>query len=100
MMMMPWHENNFCITGPVCRESTGHDGFPLQRASDPELRYFLCCQPEQTVEQTVELPMIWHIIKFLWCSCNAIHVTRWMYWYEIYSYHKIEEKEIKEKKSK
>ena len=32
-MMMSQHENNFCITGPLCRESTGHDE-PVMQSFD------------------------------------------------------------------
>ena len=32
---------------------------------------FLWCDPEQTVDQTVELPVIWDAMPFIWCQCNA-----------------------------
>ena len=35
------------------------DGFTLTKASDAEISNFLVCTPEQTVEQTVEMPLIW-----------------------------------------
>ena len=34
-------------------------GLPLTKASDKELRWFLWSAPEQTVEQTIETPVIW-----------------------------------------
>ena len=37
-IMMSWHGNAFCITGPLWGESTG--GFPSQRASNAEIWYF------------------------------------------------------------
>ena len=42
--------NIFCITGPLCREFTGHRWIPLTKASDVELWCFLWSGPEQTVE--------------------------------------------------
>ena len=37
-MMTSWHESIFRITGPVCRESTGHRGFPAHKG--PIMRKF------------------------------------------------------------
>ena len=28
--------------------------------------------PEQTVEQIVKLPVIWHAMTFMWLRCNAL----------------------------
>ena len=33
--------NIICVTGPLCREFTGHRWIPLTKASDSELWYFL-----------------------------------------------------------
>ena len=52
----------FCVTGPLCGEFTGHRWIPLTKASYAELRCFLWYAPEQTVEQTIETPMIWDTI--------------------------------------
>ena len=40
------------------RESIGHWWIPVTKASDAELWCFLC-EPEQAVEQTVEMLVIW-----------------------------------------
>ena len=42
--------NIFPVTGPLCGEFTGHQWFPLTKASDAELWYFLWSTPEQKVE--------------------------------------------------
>ena len=47
------------VTGPLWGESTGHRMIPLTRAIDAELWYFLWSAHEQTVEQTMETPVIW-----------------------------------------
>ena len=40
----------------------------LTKASDTELRCFLCCAPEQTVEQTIDTPVIWDAIALIMTS--------------------------------
>ena len=45
---------------------------PTRRASSAELCFFLWWTPEHTVEQIVELPMIWEAITVMWCHCDAI----------------------------
>ena len=45
-------------------------GFPSQRASNVDLWYFLCCQPEQSVEQTAEWLVIWDTKMLMWCHCS------------------------------
>ena len=44
-------------------------GFPSQRASNPELWWFLCCYPEYVVEQTIELKGF-KGFKTPWRSCD------------------------------
>ena len=63
VMITTWHGNTFWITDPLWGESTS--GFPSQRASNAELWYFLCCYPE-SVEQIVELPVIWNTMMHIW----------------------------------
>ena len=41
---------------------------PLTKACDSELWYFLWSVPEQTVEQTIETPMIWDPIALIMTS--------------------------------
>ena len=51
--------NIYRDTGPLWGESTGDRWIPLTKASDAELWRFLWFAPEQTVEQTIETPVIW-----------------------------------------
>ena len=44
---------------------------PSQRASDAELWCILCSYNEQTVEQTVDLSVIWDAMILIWCHCNG-----------------------------
>ena len=58
---------------------TGHRWIPLTKASDTELWCFLWSTPEQTVEQTIEMPAIWDaIIPSLWWYCNDAHGLRFV----------------------
>ena len=50
--------NIFRVTGPLWGESIDDRWIPLTKASDVELWCFLS-MPEQTVEQTLETPVIW-----------------------------------------
>ena len=58
----------FRATGPLCGEFTGHWLIPLTKASDAELWCFLLSAPEQTVQQTIETPVIWDAIVFIMTS--------------------------------
>ena len=46
-------------------------GFPSQRATNAELCYFLCFEPEQVIEQTLEWPVNWEPMMFKWVHCNV-----------------------------
>ena len=61
-MMTSSNWNIFRVTGPLWGEFTGHRWIPLTKASDAELWCFLWSAPEQTVEQTIEAPVIWDAI--------------------------------------
>ena len=52
--------NIFRVTGPLYGEFTGPIWIPHTKASDAELWCFLWSAPEQTVEQTIETPVICH----------------------------------------
>ena len=67
-MMMSSNGNIFHVTGPLWGESTGHRWIPLTKASDAELWCFLWSVPEQTVEQTIETPVIWDAILLIMAS--------------------------------
>ena len=58
-MTMSSNGNIFCVTGPLWGDSSGHQWIPLTEASDAELCCFLRSAPDQTVEQTIEAPVIW-----------------------------------------
>ena len=66
---MPFHGYIFHITGLLWVESTSH-WFPSKMSDNAKLWSFLACMPEHTVEQTVELPIIWLIMKLMWYHCN------------------------------
>ena len=57
-MMASSNWNIIRVAGPLWGESTGHRWIPLTKASDVELWCFLWSAPEQTVEQTIETPVI------------------------------------------
>ena len=48
----------FRVTGPLWGEFTGDRSIPLTKASAAELWCFLWSAPEETVEQTIETPVI------------------------------------------
>ena len=60
----------FRVTDPLRGESTGHRWIPLTKASDAELWCFLLCTPEQTVGQTVYLPVL----------CDATKMSMWRHY--------------------
>ena len=72
----------FRVTGPLWGESTGHWWIPHTKASDAELWCLLWFAPEQTVDQTIETPVIWVALfliltSLLWLSWgqNDVHCT-------------------------
>ena len=67
-MMTSSNGNIFRITGSLCREFTGHWWTPLTKASDEKLWCFLWSVPEQMVEQTVKMPVIWDAIELIMMS--------------------------------
>ena len=64
-MMMLSNGNIFRVTDPLWGESTGHWWIPLTKASDTELWCFLWSAPEQTVEYTIDAPVIWDAIALI-----------------------------------
>ena len=65
LYMMSSNENIFQVTGPLWGESTGHWQIPFAKASNTELWYFLWSTPEQTVEQTMKMLMMWDTIVLI-----------------------------------
>ena len=47
------------------RWTTGHRLITLAKASDAELWWSLWCAPEQVVEQTIEMPVIWEAMPLI-----------------------------------
>ena len=67
-MMTSSNVNFFRVTGPLWGEFTGHRWIPPTKASNAELWCFLWFAPGQTVEQTIETPVIWDSIAFIMTS--------------------------------
>ena len=85
LMMTSSNGNIFRVTGSLCQEFTGHRWIPLTKASDAEL--FLCflwSAPEQTIEQTIETPVIRHH-----CAHYDVTVVTWTQWLQLSKYRKI-----------
>ena len=66
------NDNIPLVTGPLWGESTGHRWIPLTKASDAELWCFLWSVPEQTVEQKINIPVIWEAIAPIMTSLQWI----------------------------
>ena len=64
--------NIFRVTGPLWGEYTGYRWIPLTKASDVELWCFLWSAPEQTVEQTIPMPVIWDAIALIMMSLYCL----------------------------
>ena len=67
-MMTSSNGNIFCVTLPLCEEFNGHRWIPLTKASDAELWCFLWFVPEQTIELTIEKPVIDDAIALIMTS--------------------------------
>ena len=72
-MMTLWHENIFCVTGPLWGNHQSpvyslHKNGQWHRAL-----IFLSCTPEEMVEQKVQLPVTWDAKDFIWSHCNDCH---------------------------
>ena len=74
-MMTSWHGNDYHITVPLWGESTGDRWIPFIKAGNVDLWWFLCCQPEQAFEQSVDLSMIWDAMTPMWRHCNVCDGT-------------------------
>ena len=68
VMMTSSNENIFSVTGPLCGEFIGHLWISLTKSSDAELWWFLWSTPEQTIEQTTEMLVIWDAIALIMTS--------------------------------
>ena len=70
-MMKSTNEDIFCVTGPLRGECTGDRWIPLTKANGAELWCFLWSAPEQTIEQTLETPVIWDAIALIMTSLQC-----------------------------
>ena len=61
-------KTHLIVSGHLWGESTSDQWIPLTKASDSELWCFLWSAPEQTVEQTNEMPVIWDAIVLIMTS--------------------------------
>ena len=61
------------IVDPSWGESTGHSWIPITKASDAELWCVLWSAHEQTVEQTIETPVIWDAIALIMAFPMPFH---------------------------
>ena len=78
----------------VSEGPTGHRWIPFTKGQWLRLMIFLCCLPEQSVEQTVESPVVWNAIMLfherqnvsnhgefdMWRHCYVIYVLRSEWW--------------------
>ena len=72
-MMTSSNGNIFRVTGHLCRELTSHRWIPCKKARDAELWCFLWSVPQETVEQTMEIPVILDAIAFFMASLVVLH---------------------------
>ena len=64
-MSMSANGNIFCVTGPLLGESIGLRWFPLRKGQWRGGSIFFWSALEQTVEQTIEMPVIWDAIALI-----------------------------------
>ena len=81
-MMTSSNGNIFRVAGPLWWGSIGHRWIPLTMASDAELWCFFRCEHEQTVEQTMETPVIWDTITLFMMSLQCRHLKQFEYIFE------------------
>ena len=55
----------FRVTGQLWAKFTRHLWIPLTKSSDAKLWCLLWSTPEQTAEQTIEMPVIWGVIALI-----------------------------------
>ena len=69
-MIMSWRKNVFRITGNLLEEYIGLRRFTITKSQLCGALLFLCCNPEQSFEQTIKLPVILGVIALMWRHCN------------------------------
>ena len=65
------YSSAFCVTGPLWADSTRDQWIFLTNDRGVEFWCYLWSMPEQKVEQTVEMPVIWDNMEVMWRHCNA-----------------------------
>ena len=81
-MMTSSNGNIFRVAGLLWWGSIGHWWILLPMASDAELWCFFRCEPEQTVEQAMETPVIWDAITLFMMSLQCRHLKQFEYIFE------------------
>ena len=64
--VLKWKQ--FRVTGPLSGNPPATGGFPSQRSVTRSFDGFFKSAPEQTVEQTIETPVIWDDIELIMTS--------------------------------
>ena len=64
-MMTSSNGNFICVTGPLCREYTSQRWINFTKAVDTDLWCFRWFSPEQTVEKTIKILVIWDVIVLI-----------------------------------
>ena len=75
LFMMMSSNGNILFLVLLCERNHRSSVDSLTKASDSELWYFLWSAPGQTVEQTIETPVMWHAIALIKMSlkCQTEH---------------------------
>ena len=58
----------FRVTDPLCGEPPAVDDSPHNGQLGGALMFFFYSAPEQTVEQTIETPVLWYAIALIMAS--------------------------------
>ena len=71
-LLAHYKEIPFIISIILWGESIGHFQIPLKNASDSIVWCFLCCWPEQTVEERVRLLEVWYAMSLMWRRSDVL----------------------------
>ena len=75
IMMTSWHEKILLSNGPFWWESIRHGWIPLTIVSNTKLWYCFCYYPEQTVELTARMAVIWcAMVSMHWNDAHVMTV--------------------------
>ena len=85
MFVVSWWHHEMEMISPLLALCEGYpiatNGFPSQRANNVELWCFHWCSSEQTVGQTVEVPVIWDVMTLMWSHWNVTGGNRCVVFY-------------------